>query len=77
MSTRSVSLQEAEGHLNELIAWLDQGEDVEIVRGSQPKIRLVVDKPRRERQFGQHRGQVRMHPDFDAPLDDAFWLGDA
>jgi hypothetical protein len=27
-----------------------------------------------KRIFGQHRGKIRMSPDFDDPLGDHFWL---
>jgi hypothetical protein len=40
-------------------------------------IATVADAPAgHPRQFGQFRGQVRMSDDFNAPLPDAFWLGE-
>jgi antitoxin (DNA-binding transcriptional repressor) of toxin-antitoxin stability system len=68
MSTRTVSLQEAETRLRELIDLLDKGEDVEIVRDARPTIRLVVDRSRSKRRFGQHQGQGWISEDFDAAL---------
>jgi hypothetical protein len=36
----------------------------------------VVDAPARHRKLGLHRGEGMIADDFDAPLPDAFWLGD-
>jgi antitoxin (DNA-binding transcriptional repressor) of toxin-antitoxin stability system len=65
MSTKTVTVQETEVHLLELIALVEQGEEVVITHDDQPKVK---------RMFGQHRGQVWMSPDFDDPLPDDFWL---
>ena len=75
MSTKIVTVQEAEGHLLELIALVEQGEEVVITHDDQPKVKLVplVRSPQK-RVFGQHRGQVWTSPDFDDPLPDDFWL---
>jgi antitoxin (DNA-binding transcriptional repressor) of toxin-antitoxin stability system len=76
MSTKIVTVQEAEGRLLELIALVEQGEEVVITYDDQPKVKLVpLVKPSPKRVFGQHRGQIWMSPDFDDPLPDDFWLG--
>ena len=76
MPTKIVTVREAEGHLLELIALVEQGEEVVITHDDQPKAKLVpLVKPPQKRVFGQHRGQVWMSPDFDDPLPDVFWLG--
>jgi prevent-host-death family protein len=75
MSTKIVTLQEAEGHLLELITLAEQGEEVVITHNDQPKAKLVpLVKPPPKRVFGQHQGQVWMSPDFDDPLPDDFWF---
>jgi prevent-host-death family protein len=75
MSTKIVTVQEAEGHLLELIGLVEQGEEVVITQDDQPKVKLVpISKPPQTRVFGQHRGQVWMSPDFDDPLPDDFGL---
>jgi antitoxin (DNA-binding transcriptional repressor) of toxin-antitoxin stability system len=75
MSTKIVTVQEAEGHLLELIALVEQGEEVVITHDDQLKGKLVpLVEPPPKRVFGQHRGQVWMSPDFDAPLPGDFWL---
>lgn len=76
MSTKRVSLSEASSHLAELIDAAEQGEDVVIEAEGKTPVRLILVKPeRRKRVFGQHRGQMWMSADFDAPLPDDFWLG--
>jgi antitoxin (DNA-binding transcriptional repressor) of toxin-antitoxin stability system len=74
MSPKIVTVREAEGHLLELIALVEQGEEVVITHDDQPKAKLVpLVKPPQKRVFGQHRGQVWMSSDFDAPLPDDLW----
>jgi antitoxin (DNA-binding transcriptional repressor) of toxin-antitoxin stability system len=73
MSTKIVTVQEAAGHLLELIGLVEKGEEVVITHDDQPKVKLVpIDKPPQKRVFGQHRAQVWMSPDFDNPLPDDF-----
>jgi antitoxin (DNA-binding transcriptional repressor) of toxin-antitoxin stability system len=75
MSTKIVTVQEAEARLLELIALVEQGEEVVITYDDRPKVKLVpLVKPPQKRVFGQHRGQVKMSPDFNDPLPDEFWL---
>jgi antitoxin (DNA-binding transcriptional repressor) of toxin-antitoxin stability system len=75
MPTKIVTVQEAEGHLLELIGLVEQGEEVVITYDDQPKVKLVpIVKPPHKRVFGQHRGHVCMRPDFDNPLPDDYWL---
>jgi antitoxin (DNA-binding transcriptional repressor) of toxin-antitoxin stability system len=75
MSTKIVTVQEAEGHLLELISLVEQAEEVVITYDDKPKVKLVpIVEPPQKRVFGQHRGQVWMSPDFGDPLPDDFWL---
>ena len=76
MATKIVTVQEAEGHLLELIGLVEKGEEVVITYADRPKVKLVpIVEPPKKRVFGQHREQVWMSPDFDDPLPDDFWLG--
>jgi antitoxin (DNA-binding transcriptional repressor) of toxin-antitoxin stability system len=75
MATKIVTVQEAEGHLLELISLVEQGEEVVISYNDQLKVKLVsLVQPPQKRVFGQHRGKVWMRPDFDDPLPNDFWL---
>ena len=75
MSPKIVTVEEAEARLLELIGLAEQGEDIVIAHGDQPKVKLVpIEQVSTKRVFGQHRGKIWMSPDFDAPLPDDFWL---
>ena len=76
MSTKIVTVQEAEGHFLGQIPLVEKGEEVTITHDDQPKVKLVpMIKPAPKRMFGQHRGQIGLSPDFDDALPDDFWLG--
>lgn len=76
MSTKRVSLAEAEGHLAELIEAAEHGDDVVIEAEGKTPVRLtLVQSPQGKRVFGQYSGMIRISPDFDSPLPDEFWLG--
>jgi prevent-host-death family protein len=70
----SVSLQEAQANLSDLVHGLAAGDEVVIVENDQPVARIVPvaeAAPRRTRRLGTLRGTVLyMAPDFDAPLED-------
>ncbi len=77
MSTKNITLQEAEGRLNELLDLVDQGEEIIITKDNQPCAKLVAILPpiKKRRIFGQHKGKARMSKDFNATLPDNIWLG--
>ena len=70
----TVSIDEAQSRLIELIHQLSPGEDVLITENDKPVARLVApadQSERKPRQAGMLKGTVLyMAPDFDAPLDD-------
>jgi antitoxin (DNA-binding transcriptional repressor) of toxin-antitoxin stability system len=75
MAPKIVTVQEAAGHLLELIELVEKGEEVVIVHDDQPKVKLVpIGQTPKKRVFGQHRGKIWLSPDFDAPLPEDFWL---
>jgi len=78
MSTKNVTLQEAEGHLAELLELVEQGNEVVITKGDEPRAKLVMfrERSRGPRVFGQHRGKAWLSDDFDAPLPPDFWSGE-
>jgi antitoxin (DNA-binding transcriptional repressor) of toxin-antitoxin stability system len=73
IAVSTVTLEEAQARLPELIENLSPGEELIIIRGEQPVAKLVgqarPDRP--PRRPGTLRGTVLyMAPDFDAPLED-------
>lgn len=75
--TKNVTLQDAEGQLNELLERVIRGEEIIITKGNQPCAKLVAIPPvmKKPRVFGQHKGKAWMSGDFNAPLPDDFWIG--
>jgi prevent-host-death family protein len=72
MST--ITLEEAQAKLSQLIGELQPGEEIIITCDNQPVARLIGEgksEKRRPRQLGTLTGTVLyMAPDFDAPLED-------
>jgi len=69
----TVTIQEAQARLSDLIHRLSPGEEVVITENDQPVARLVsTPTPQgKPRQLGTMKGTVLyMAPDFDAPLED-------
>jgi prevent-host-death family protein len=68
----TVTIEEAQASLAELIHHLRMDEEVVIVENSQPVARLVMIEPcPAMRKLGTMKGTViKMAPDFDAPLED-------
>jgi antitoxin (DNA-binding transcriptional repressor) of toxin-antitoxin stability system len=81
MAAKTVTIKEAQTHLPELLAWVEQGKEVIIAKGKTPLAKLVALAPSQEdetqapRVFGEYRGQIWVSEDFDAPLPEEFWLG--
>ncbi|HLA24289.1 MAG TPA: type II toxin-antitoxin system Phd/YefM family antitoxin [bacterium] len=64
-----VNIYEAKTHLSRLIERVEQGEEVIIARAGRPVARLVPVRRRPgPRKPGSAKGQIRIRPDFDAPL---------
>lgn len=72
MSTETVSIEEAQARLRELISHLSPGGEVVIHDGDRAVARLVSgENPRRACGPGSAKELPHwMAPDFDAPLDD-------
>jgi antitoxin (DNA-binding transcriptional repressor) of toxin-antitoxin stability system len=67
----TVSIQEAQAGLPDLIHGLGPGEEVVITENNLPVARLIPAGQPSERKLGTLKGTVlSVSPDFDAPLDD-------
>jgi prevent-host-death family protein len=69
----SITVEEAQAQLAQLIENLQPGEVITITRDDKPLARLTgaEDPPKRTRKLGTMKGTVLyIAPDFDDPLDD-------
>jgi antitoxin (DNA-binding transcriptional repressor) of toxin-antitoxin stability system len=74
----TIDIQDAKPQLQQLLALALRGDEVVIAENGDPMVKLApVRKPSSWRTPGLHRGAMRTHDDFDAPLSDEFWLGAA
>jgi len=70
--SKQVNIHEAKTRLSQLLAQLDDGEEIVIARAGKPIARLVplAERPAR-RHPGSAKRKVTIAPDFDAPLPQA------
>ena len=67
----TVTIEEAQAHLAELVSQLAPGEEIVITDNQQPVARLLPVETKAQRKLGTMRGSIKyIAPDFDAPLDD-------
>jgi prevent-host-death family protein len=64
----TVGVHEAKTNFSRLLHRVEAGEEILITRGREPVARLVPVAPRRTRELGFARGELRVSDDFDAPL---------
>jgi prevent-host-death family protein len=65
----TVTIQQAKAQLSRLIKKACQGEEVVIVRGKKPVVRLVaIEKEQLERKPGAWKGKIKIGPEFFEPL---------
>lgn len=65
------SVRDAQDHLQKLIDDAQHGKTVLILDENDQAVQLVpVEATRQPRKAGSARGQIKMSPDFDAPLPD-------
>jgi prevent-host-death family protein len=75
---RTVPIPEATKDLSRLITQALAGDEVILTDAGRPVARLVpIVELTQARTPGLNKGEVSVSDDFDAPLPDAFWLGDA
>lgn len=75
---RTVPIAEATKDLSRLITQAQAGDEVILTDAGRPVARLVpIVELAQARTPGLNKGEVSISDDFDAPLPDAFWLGDA
>jgi prevent-host-death family protein len=74
----TIELPDETVDLHDLVHRAMQGDDIIISEAGKPLVRLVpiIMTPQRRRTAGLSEGAATMADDFDAPLSDAFWLGE-
>jgi prevent-host-death family protein len=63
-----ISIHAAKTHLSQLIARVEAGEVITIVRGKTPVAKLVPIVHKGKREFGAMRGKFSIGPEFFEPL---------
>lgn len=78
MTTKTVSVKEAQAQFLELLDLVSMGNRVVIQKDEEPLAELLgISSPKKgKRVAGLNRGKMRISDDFDAPLPDEFWLGE-
>ena len=76
MNTKTVTIHEVQTQLPELLTFALEGNEVIIIDGDKPLVRLVpISSLKKPRIAGLHRGKGWVSEDFDAPLPEGFWTG--
>jgi antitoxin (DNA-binding transcriptional repressor) of toxin-antitoxin stability system len=65
---KQVSLRRAKTLLSRLLKEVALGEQVVLLRGTEPVALLVPYRARKKRRFGRFKGRLRIGEDFDASL---------
>ena len=77
METKSVDIKKDNMPLKKLLEFISSGMEVVLTEGKVPVARLIpIAHGMGTRVPGLHLGNIWMSSDFDAPLSDAFWLGE-
>jgi antitoxin (DNA-binding transcriptional repressor) of toxin-antitoxin stability system len=78
MLTKTIDVREAQKRLLELIRAMTGESEITLMDDNKPIARLVpINPPIQTRVAGLHAGAIWTSDDFDEPLPDALWLGDA
>jgi prevent-host-death family protein len=65
----TVNIHDAKTHLSKLIQRVEMGEEITIARAGKPVARLApVKAGTAVRKPGSAKGQIKMSPNFDAPM---------
>jgi len=78
MLTKIVDVCEAQMSLKELLSLMVEGTEIVLTEGSTPLARLVpIESLTTPRIAGLHAGAIWTSDDFDKPLPEEFWTGEA
>lgn len=79
--SESVTIHQAKTHLSKLVARAEAGEEIVLARGDTPVAKIVPlePRPKKVRELGWMRGEVKLDDSFWDPLPDdelALWNGE-
>lgn len=75
MATMTVSVQDMQHRLKELLSLVSNGNTIIIEKNKRPFARVEgIDMTPKKRIAGLNRGEIQVSDDFDSPLPDEFWL---
>lgn len=79
MPTETVEVKQTQTFLKELLSLVIKGTEIILTQGNTPIARLVpiAASPATPRVPGLHQNAIWISNDFDEPLPDEFWLGEA
>ena len=79
MPTKTVEVQQSQTYLQELLLLVSSGSEIILTQGDTPVARLVpiTTSTATPRIAGLHLNAIQMSDDFDEPLSEDFWLGEA
>ncbi len=78
MVAKTVDIVEAQASLPELVSLVNTGVEVVLTKNRAPVACLVpMESSPVARVPGLHPGAIKTSDDFDQPLPDAFWTGEA
>lgn len=67
----SVNIHEAKTNFSKLVRRAEAGEEIVVRRGREPVARIApLEKKGGVRGFGSLKGQIKIGPDFDEPLEE-------
>jgi antitoxin (DNA-binding transcriptional repressor) of toxin-antitoxin stability system len=73
----TIDIRELPARLEEVLAQAASGGEAILTDGATPRARIVPLAGASPRVAGLHAGAIQAAPDFDAPLPDDFWAGQA
>lgn len=78
MTTQTVDVREAQSRFTELVSSVTSGTEVILTQNNLPIARLTsVNVAAMKRVPGLHSGSIWVSPDFNDPLPENFWTGEA
>jgi len=78
MTVQTIDLLKTPTDLKKLLSLITKGEEVLLTEGAKPIARVVpMASLETQRVPGLHAGAIWTSDDFDAPLPDEFWTGEA